>query len=98
MNFLKDRRYFTSANGYVSNIKTSNIGVPQGSTLGPLLFLIYVNDLVNCSELFKFILFADDTTVMYENPNINELIKTFEIQCNKVVKWFSANKLIINYN
>ena len=58
MSFLKDRKYFVSANGYQSNTKTSNIGVPQGSTLGLLLFLLYINNIINCSALLKFVLFC----------------------------------------
>ena len=96
MNFLKDRKYFTSVNNHVSSTKLSNIGVPQGSTLGPLLFLIYINDIVNCSEILKFILFADNTTIMYEHSKLDELKIRLELECNKVIDWFSANKLMIN--
>ncbi|CAL4115926.1 unnamed protein product [Meganyctiphanes norvegica] len=96
MNFLKDRRYFVSVNGYLSDEKLSNIGVPQGSTLGPLLFLLYVNDITNCSQMLKFILFADDTTVLYENSNIIKLNDTLVNEINKVFEWFSANKLLLN--
>ena len=96
MSFLADRKYFVSVNGYISDMKKSNIGVPQGSTLGPLLFLIYINDIVNCSNILKFILFADDTTVLYENNNINDLNNVLSQEIDKVMKWFSANKLLIN--
>ena len=96
MSFLKDRKYFVSVNGYISDMKKSNIGVPQGSTLGPLLFLIYINDIVNCSNILKFILFADDTTVLFENSNINDLNNVLSQEIDKVMKWFSANKLLIN--
>ena len=55
MSFMKDREYFVYANGYKSSTATVNIGVPQGSTLGPLLFQIYVNDMKYCYKILKFI-------------------------------------------
>ena len=96
MNFLKDRKYFVYANGYKSGVKIVNIGVPQGSTLGPLLFLLFINDIENCSKLLKFILFADDTTVLLKNRNINQLNSIFSNEINKVLIWFASNKLAIN--
>ena len=96
MNFLKDRKYFVCTNGFQSAAKTSNIGVPQGSTLGPLLFLLYINDIENVSNLLKFILFADDTTVLFKSHSINDLNKILTAEVSKVIKWFSANRLLIN--
>ena len=96
MNFINERKYFVSVNGLKSDISTVNIGVPQGSTLGPLLFLLYVNDMKNISRKIKLILFADDTTLLFRSSNIEHLNNTLETEANKVVNWLSANKLIIN--
>ena len=96
MNFLKDRKYFVCANGYNSATKICNIGVPQGSTLGPLFFLLYINDIVNSTSLLKFILFADDTTVLFKSSDIIHLNNTLSSEINKLITWFAANKLAIN--
>ena len=96
MNFIKDREYFVSANGYTSDKRTVNIGVPQGSTLGPLLFLLYINDMVNCSNVLRFSLFADDSTASHSDSNLNTTLNTLKDEFTKVLDWLLANKLIIN--
>ena len=96
MSFISDRKYFVSANGFTSDLKTVNIGVPQGSTLGPLLFLLYVNDMSNSSSLLNFTQFADDTTLTHSGPNLEELTNEIEIELEKVLEWLLANKLITN--
>ena len=73
-------------------------GVPQGSVLGPLLFLLYINDIINCSRLLKFSLFADDTVVAYSNQNINEVIATVNRELSFLHDWFKCNKLYLNFD
>lgn len=70
-------------------------GVPQGSVLGPLLFLIYMNDLPNCLES-KSVLFADDTSLYKSSVNIKDLYCKMNIELNKLSDWFKANKLSLN--
>ena len=96
MSFIRERKYFVNVNSINSDVRTVNIGVPQGSTLGPLLFLLYVNDMENSSTLIKFVQFADDTTIMFSCKSFSELQSTLEREGNKVVKWLTANKLLIN--
>ena len=96
MSFVRNRKYFVNVNGMNSNTRTVNIGVPQGSTLGPLLFLIYVNDMENCSSLLHFTLFADDTTLAYSCNNLLELERTLDSEVLKVTHWLAANKLVLN--
>ena len=63
LSYIQDRQYFVSSNGFKSPTKTVNIGVPQGSILGPLLFLIYINDMKNSSAILHFLQYADDSTI-----------------------------------
>ena len=98
LNFIKNRKYFVHINGKNSETKTVNIGVPQGSTLGPLLFLIYINDMIHISDLFFLTQFADDSTVTYNADTLKQAIETTETDFKRVYEWLAANKLIINLN
>ena len=72
--YLSDSEHFVSWNQTHSPLLNLNIGVPQGSILGPLLFLIYINDIVNSSNILPFVLFADDTTVYVQHDSIDGAI------------------------
>ena len=94
--YLSDRKQYVSVNGSNSNLLSVTCGVPQGSVLGPLLFLIYINDLPNASKKLNFYLFADDTNIYYESSNLSNLIKIVNRELKSVKKWLDANKLSLN--
>ena len=71
-------------------------GVPQGSILGPLLFLLYINELPNVSNILDAIMFADDTNRFYSHHNIKELLATVNKELQKLGDWFTSNKLSLN--
>ena len=71
-------------------------GVPQGSILGPLLFILYVNDIICTSNALHFILFTDDTTVLYSHKDISSKTNTTNEELKEVRNWFKANKLSVN--
>ena len=71
-------------------------GVPQGSVLGPLLFLIYMNDLPDCLSYINTILFADDTSLYKSSKNIRDLYSTVNQDMNTLSDWFRVNKLSLN--
>lgn len=71
--YLSDRHQYTVVNGIKSTSQPIETGVPQGSVLGPLFFLIYINDIINYIEDEKAILFADDTSLIYQDKNLNTL-------------------------
>ena len=70
-----------------------NYGVPQGSVLGPLLFILYTNDLPNTLTVSKSILFADDTTIYYSHSNLNTLYTNLNKDLQILNDWFKTNKL-----
>ena len=71
-------------------------GIPQGSILGPILFLLYMNDIENCSKLLSFVLFADDTNIFYSNSCLEVINEVVQTEINKVTEWLNVNKLSLN--
>ena len=72
-------------------------GVPQGSSLAPLLFLIYINDIPNCSEKLSCRIFADDTNIFASSPNATQLETLINQEFLKVKEWCDTNRLSINF-
>ena len=94
--YLSDRKQYVSVNGKSSSLLTVSCGVPHGSVLGPLLFLVYINDLPNASKKLTFYLFADDTNIYYESKDLSNLIKIVNRELRLVKKCLDANKLSLN--
>ena len=94
--YLTNRKQYVSYNGYDSLHLDILCGVPQGSIVGPLLFLIFINDLHNVSEKLFFILFADDSNLLLSGTDVNDLCKQMNHELTNVVNWFKLNKLCLN--
>ena len=94
--YLSNRKQFVSYNGTQSEKQTIKCGVPQGSILGPLLFLVYINDLPHiCHNTFP-VLFADNTNLFISGKNINHLEQTTNTELDNMILWLRANKLSLN--
>ena len=94
--YLKNRNQFVSIGTSESSAKQIIYGVPQGSILGPLLFIIYINDLPQISEIAKFIMYADDANIFLTGENINEVYDKLKILSDVLVKWVDNNGLALN--
>ena len=94
--YLSGRSQFVDFNGTSSRHMNLNCGVPQGSVLGPLLFIIYTNDLPNALKFSKCILFANNTTIFLTSNNVDELYAMLNLDLNTISDWFKANKLTLN--
>ena len=93
--YLSDWRQFVSINGYNSNLMSVNCGVPQGSVLGPPLFLIYINDLHKAIHHCKVHHFADEINLFHTNKSVKNL-KLVNCDMKQLDNWLSANKISLN--
>ena len=91
--YLQNRPQIVKVGGTTSNPMTVKYGVPQGSVLGPLLFLVYINDIHKSSEILRFHLFADDTSIFYSRKDLRNIEMTLNNELVKVSEWFTTNKL-----
>ena len=94
--YLTNRQQFVKVNNASSSMKPVTCGVPQGSVLGPLLFIIYINDIANSCKDGLFRIFADDTGIFFHSANIDTLIETAKLILKNINDWFAANKLTLN--
>jgi hypothetical protein len=93
--YLKDRQQKVDVEGVTSSTNTFNISVIQGSILGPILFLIYINDLYSASKLLK-LMFADDTAGLASDKNLSTLVENVNAELKKIARWFRSNKMAVN--
>ena len=94
--YFTNRQQCVEYNGICSLKSVIRCGVPQGSILGPLFFLMYINDIHNASNILEMVLFADDTNVFYSHNDSSYLTNIMNTELRKLSDWFKANKLSIN--
>ena len=94
--YLENRVQYVSYNTKDSDYMKIMCGVPQGSILGPLLFILYINDIVKVSTVLNPVLFADDTSLFHAHTDFDTLIKEINEELQKVTTWFHTNKLSLN--
>lgn len=94
--YLEHRKQCVSVSDHVSSLQILKFGVPQGSILGPLLFNVYINDLVNICHQARFVMYADDTSIFLSASNMDELIPMGNLVLEKFLSWSKINGLKIN--
>ena len=94
--YLTNRKHCTKNNDILSDLISIEMGVPQGSNLGPLLFLLYINDLPEASSLVTK-LFADDTCLLFSANSIRDLQNIANLEISKIEHWMASNKLTLNH-
>ena len=94
--YLTNRQQYVQLGDINSDLLNVRCGVPQGSILGPKLFILYINDICNVSKLLELILFADDTNSFYTGANLEDISKVISTELDKINGWFSLNKLSLN--
>lgn len=93
---LENRKQCVQINETLSGFKEVTCGVPQGSVIGPKLFLRYINDICKVTGLLKFVIFADDTNLFCSGKHLKELVFAVERKLEVLKCWFDVNKLSLN--
>ena len=96
ISYLCGRKQYVTYNNISSNTRNINCGVPQGSILGHLLFLIYINDLSRVCKYTTLILFADDTNIFLNGVDLKQMETAINEEMLNISKWLKANKLSLN--
>ena len=96
--YLSNRCQFTQRNHVHFNSKLIKCGLPQRSSLGPLLFLLYVNDLPIHTKFYVNLIFADDIVLLLKNKNIHELQEQSNEVLKRIEEWTKYNRLSVNYS
>jgi len=96
--YLTNRKQYVSISGGQSSESYIRLGVPQGSVLGPVLFLLYINDMCNCSRKLNFVHFADDTTAFRSGVDIDRLVQDVNTELVALNDWLCCNRLSLNLN
>ena len=94
--FLENRQQRVKINGSFSTYKQLSLGIPQGSVLGPLLFNIYINDLLFSIEDTDICNYADDTTIFACDKNLGSVIARLENDFSRIIQWFADNFMKLN--
>ena len=94
--YLTDRTQYVQYDGFESERGPLSCGVPQGSVLGPLFFLIYVNDMVKACPQLELVLFADDTNIFAQGKELADLFGRVNAGLEELSRWFRSNKLTLN--
>ena len=96
VSYLTNRKQYVYLDNTISDYNTVTCGIPQGSVLGPLLFLLYINDFNRCSAILDFHLFADDSNLFYKHKNIILLQAHLNKELENIYYWLCANRLSLN--
>ena len=94
--YFSERKQIVRYNNEMSESLRTSYGVAQGSLLGPILFIIYVNGLVNCSDSLNFSMYADDSCVFLTDTNLNENLNKMNTELGNISKWMKATCLTLN--